>query len=43
MKKEEVDTFDRMLIAEANVEGMTLLTSERSFAKYRVEQIYCGR
>jgi PIN domain nuclease of toxin-antitoxin system len=37
------DPFDRMLIAQANVEGMTLLTSDRSFAKHKVEQIYYGR
>jgi PIN domain nuclease of toxin-antitoxin system len=37
------DPFDRMLIAQANVEGMTLLTSDRVFGKYKVEQTYCGR
>jgi PIN domain nuclease of toxin-antitoxin system len=37
------DPFDRMLIAQANLEGMTLLTSDRSFGKYKVEQTYCGR
>jgi PIN domain nuclease of toxin-antitoxin system len=36
------DPFDRMLIAQANVEGMTLLTSDRVFGKYKVEQFYCG-
>jgi PIN domain nuclease of toxin-antitoxin system len=37
------DPVDRMLIAQANVEGMTLLTLDRVFGKYKVEQFYCGR
>ncbi len=37
------DPFDRMLIAQASVEGMVLLTRDRLLAKYKVEQIYCGR
>jgi PIN domain nuclease of toxin-antitoxin system len=37
------DPFDRMLIAQANVKGMTLLTSDRIFGKYEVQQVYCGR
>lgn len=37
------DPFDRMLIAQANVEGMTLLTSDRIFGRYELEQVYCGR
>jgi PIN domain nuclease of toxin-antitoxin system len=37
------DPFDRMLIAQANPEGMTLLTTDRAFEKYNVEYVYCGR
>ena len=37
------DPFDRMLIAQANAEGMTLLTTDRVFEKYKVEYVYCGR
>jgi len=37
------DPFDRMLIAQARTEGMVLLTSDRIFRKYEVEQVYCGR
>lgn len=37
------DPFDRMLIAQARTEGMTVLTADRIFEKYKVEQIYCGR
>jgi PIN domain nuclease of toxin-antitoxin system len=37
------DPVDRMLIAQANLEGMTLLTLDRVFGKYKVEQFYCGR
>jgi PIN domain nuclease of toxin-antitoxin system len=37
------DPFDRMLIAQAVEEGMTVLTEDRVFEKYRVEQVFCGR
>jgi PIN domain nuclease of toxin-antitoxin system len=37
------DPFDRMLVAQARVEGMTLLTSDRHLKKYQVEQIYSRR
>jgi len=30
------DPFDRMLVAQAQVEGMTLVTSDREIAQYRV-------
>jgi len=36
------DPFDRMLIAQARLEGMTLLTADRVFEKYAVEMIWCG-
>lgn len=31
------DPFDRMLIAQAQVEGLTILTSDRHFAAYAVD------
>jgi PIN domain nuclease of toxin-antitoxin system len=37
------DPFDRMLIAQARAERMVLLTADRVFQKYNVEQEYCGR
>jgi PIN domain nuclease of toxin-antitoxin system len=37
------DPFDRMLIAQARSEGMVLLTADRIFEKYKVEQIFCGK
>lgn len=37
------DPFDRMLIAQARMEGLTLLTADRNFRKYDVPQIFCGR
>lgn len=37
------DPFDRMLIAQANVEGLTLVTGDRIFEKYKVDQVFCGR
>jgi len=37
------DPFDRLLIAQALTERMVLLTADRVFEKYKVEQIYCGK
>jgi len=37
------DPFDRMLIAQAQVEGMVLLTGDRVFQKYEVDQVFCGK
>ena len=37
------DPFDRMLIAQAQTEGLVLLTADRIFEKYNVEQIFCGQ
>jgi len=36
------DPFDRILIAQANAEGMTLLTADRVFERYGVAMIWCG-
>ena len=37
------DPFDRMLIAQALVEDMVILTSDRSFKKYPAPLLWCGR
>jgi PIN domain nuclease of toxin-antitoxin system len=37
------DPFDRMLIAQAMAEEMTLLTADRVFQKYKIDIIYCGK
>jgi PIN domain nuclease of toxin-antitoxin system len=37
------DPFDRMLIAQALVEEMTLLTADRTFQKYEADLIFCGK
>jgi PIN domain nuclease of toxin-antitoxin system len=37
------DPFDRLLIAQARTERMTILTDDAIFQKYEVEQVYCGR
>jgi PIN domain nuclease of toxin-antitoxin system len=37
------DPFDRMIIAQAIVEGMTVLTSDRDFGKYPIDVIWCGK
>ena len=34
------DPFDRMLIAQAQVEGMTIVTSDRMFNRYEVEILW---
>jgi PIN domain nuclease of toxin-antitoxin system len=31
------DPFDRLLIAQAQLDNLTILTSDRSFAKYEVD------
>jgi PIN domain nuclease of toxin-antitoxin system len=36
------DPFDRMLIAQARLENLVLLTSDRTFLKYEVKIILCG-
>ena len=37
------DPFDRMIIAQAMVEQMTVLTSDREFEKYPIDVIWCGK
>jgi PIN domain nuclease of toxin-antitoxin system len=37
------DPFDRMLIAQAQAEDMTLLTGDRNLHRYEVELIFCNR
>jgi PIN domain nuclease of toxin-antitoxin system len=36
------DPFDRMLIAQAISEQLTLLTTDRVLQKYKVDLIFCG-
>jgi PIN domain nuclease of toxin-antitoxin system len=36
------DPFDRLIIAQAIVENMIVLTSDRVFEKYPVEVLWCG-
>lgn len=37
------DPFDHLLMAQAILEGMVILTSDRVFEKYPVDVIWCGR
>ena len=37
------DPFDRMLIAQAQTDSLVLLTADRIFEKYKVEQVFCGK
>jgi PIN domain nuclease of toxin-antitoxin system len=37
------DPFDRLLIAQAVAEEMTLLTADRVFQKYKIDLIFCGK
>jgi len=36
------DPFDRMLIAQAQSEGLVLLTADHNLEKYPVETLWCG-
>ena len=36
------DPFDRLIIAQAVIENMTVLTADREFAKYPVDVVWCG-
>jgi PIN domain nuclease of toxin-antitoxin system len=36
------DPFDRLLIAQALEEQLTLLTADRVFQKYKLDLIFCG-
>jgi PIN domain nuclease of toxin-antitoxin system len=37
------DPIDRMLIAQARMENMSLLTADRTFLKYEVKIMLCGK
>ncbi len=37
------DPFDRLLIAQARTEGMTLMTADFDLRKYPVEILWCGK
>jgi PIN domain nuclease of toxin-antitoxin system len=37
------DPFDRLIIAQAIAEKMTVLTADRAFGKYPVSVVWCGR
>ena len=37
------DPFDRLLIAQAIVEDMTILTADHNFRKYPIRVIWCGK
>jgi PIN domain nuclease of toxin-antitoxin system len=37
------DPFDRLMIAQAILEKMVILTADRAFKKYPVELIWCGK
>jgi PIN domain nuclease of toxin-antitoxin system len=37
------DPFDRLIIAQAVMEGMTVLTSDKAFRKYPVDVLWSGR
>jgi len=36
------DPFDRLLIAQAQTEGMAILTADRAFRLYDVQIVWCG-
>ena len=42
LPKHHSDPFDRLLIAQAQMEEMVVLTSDSVFRKYKVPLIWCG-
>ena len=38
-----LDPFDRMLIAQAQLEGFTILTADPAFERYEADLFWCGR
>jgi PIN domain nuclease of toxin-antitoxin system len=43
LPKLHTDPFDRMLVAQAQTEGMILITSDRQLLKYPVETLWSGK
>jgi PIN domain nuclease of toxin-antitoxin system len=37
------DPFDRLLIVQASIEGMTIITADRTFEEYSVPLLWAGR
>ncbi len=37
------DPFDRLLIAQARMESLVLMTADSAFKKYPIEILWCGR
>ena len=37
------DPFDRMLVAQAQIEQLVLLTSDRALMQYAVKSLWCGK
>jgi PIN domain nuclease of toxin-antitoxin system len=37
------DPFDRLIIAQALVENLTVLTPDQLFGKYPIEVVWCGK
>lgn len=37
------DPFDRLLIAQAQAEGLAILTADRAFEEYDVKVVWCGK
>ena len=42
LPKHHSDPFDRLLIAQAQVEDMVVLTADSVFRKYKVPLVWCG-
>jgi PIN domain nuclease of toxin-antitoxin system len=43
LPKLHADPFDRMLVAQAQTEGMVLITGDRQLLKYSVETLWSGK
>lgn len=43
LPRHHLDPFDRMLIAQAQTEGLTLMSADPLFKSYDVEVLWCGK
>jgi PIN domain nuclease of toxin-antitoxin system len=43
LPRHHTDPFDHLLIAQARMEGMAILTADHAFERYDVEVLWCGR
>lgn len=40
LPRHHLDPFDRLLIAQSRLEGLTIVTNDRAFARYQVDRLW---